>query len=37
MLASFSSFAGSPKYADPCAAVTEFANLAITTIKAGAK
>ncbi|SDG18076.1 Protein of unknown function [Lentzea fradiae] len=28
---------GSPKFADPCAAVTEFADLAITTIKAGAK
>ncbi|GHH62797.1 DUF3558 domain-containing protein [Lentzea cavernae] len=37
MLVSFSSFAGSPKFADPCAAVTEFANLAVTTIKAGAK
>ncbi|HEX7308509.1 DUF3558 domain-containing protein [Lentzea sp.] len=28
---------GSSKFADPCGAVTEFANLAITTIKAGAK
>ncbi|SFR29261.1 Protein of unknown function [Lentzea waywayandensis] len=34
---SFQSDQGSPKYADPCAAVTEFANLVITTIKAGAK
>ncbi len=37
MFFTFSSFDGSPRYADPCAAVTEFANLAITTIKAGAK
>ena len=37
LLFTFSSFSGSPKFADPCAAVTEFANLAITTIKAGAK
>jgi len=36
-LFTFSSFNGSPKFADPCAAVTEFADLAITTIKAGAK
>ncbi|MFD5827354.1 DUF3558 domain-containing protein [Lentzea sp. NPDC060358] len=28
---------GSPKFADPCGAVTEFATLAVTTIKAGAK
>jgi hypothetical protein len=33
----FQSDPGSPKFADPCAAITEFANLAITTIKAGAK
>ncbi|KJK42050.1 hypothetical protein UK23_39050 [Lentzea aerocolonigenes] len=37
ILTSFQSDKGSPKYADPCAAATEFANLAITTIKAGAK
>ncbi|MET9232168.1 DUF3558 domain-containing protein [Lentzea sp. NPDC003310] len=37
MLFSFQSSAGSPKAADPCGAVTEFANLVITTIKAGAK
>lgn len=34
---SFQSDKGSPRFADPCAAVTEFANLVITTIKAGAK
>lgn len=33
----FQSDKGSPKFADPCAGVTEFANLAITTMKAGAK
>lgn len=33
----FQSDKGSPRFADPCAAITEFANLAITTIKAGAK
>ncbi|RDI19720.1 DUF3558 domain-containing protein [Lentzea flaviverrucosa] len=33
----FQSTQGSAKLADPCAAITEFANLAITTIKAGAK
>ena len=33
----FQSDEGSPKYADPCGAATEFANLVITTIKAGAK
>ncbi|MDX8033067.1 DUF3558 domain-containing protein [Lentzea sp. BCCO 10_0856] len=37
ILFTFSSFNGSPKFADPCGAVTEFANLAMTTIKAGAK
>jgi hypothetical protein len=37
ILFTFQSDKGSPKYADPCAAATEFANLAITTIKAGAK
>ncbi|HEX8865294.1 MAG TPA: DUF3558 domain-containing protein [Lentzea sp.] len=37
ILTSFQSDKGSPKYADPCAAATEFATLAITTIKAGAK
>jgi hypothetical protein len=37
ILFSFQSDKGSPKYADPCGAATEFANLAITTIKAGAK
>jgi hypothetical protein len=37
ILFTFLSDKGSPKYADPCAAATEFANLAITTIKAGAK
>ncbi|MGI5502111.1 DUF3558 domain-containing protein [Lentzea sp. CA-135723] len=36
MFVTFSSLGG-PKFSDPCAAVTEFANLAITTIKAGAK
>ncbi|MFI6097556.1 DUF3558 domain-containing protein [Lentzea sp. NPDC051213] len=35
--ATFQSSTGSQKYADPCGASTEFANLAITTIKAGAK
>ncbi|MDX3662982.1 DUF3558 domain-containing protein [Streptomyces sp. ID05-26A] len=33
----FQSNQGSPKFADPCAGITEFANLAITTMKAGAK
>ncbi|WP_439663999.1 DUF3558 domain-containing protein [Lentzea sp. HUAS TT2] len=33
----FQSTQGSSKFADPCAAITEFANLAITTMKAGAK
>ncbi len=33
----FQSSTGSPKFADPCGAATEFASLAITTIKAGAK
>ena len=33
----FQSDKGSPKFADPCAGITEFANLAITTMKAGAK
>lgn len=28
---------GSSRFADPCAAITEFANLAITTLKAGVK
>jgi hypothetical protein len=28
---------GGPRYAEPCAAVTDFANQVITTIKAGAK
>jgi hypothetical protein len=28
---------GSSRFADPCGALTEFANLALTTIKAGAK
>jgi hypothetical protein len=37
ILFTFQSDKGSPKYADPCGAATEFANLAITTIKAGAK
>ncbi|HUQ59273.1 DUF3558 domain-containing protein [Lentzea sp.] len=37
VLVSFQSDQGSPKFADPCGAVTEFADLAITTIKAGAK
>jgi hypothetical protein len=37
ILFSFQSEEGSPKFADPCAAVTEFADLAVTTIKAGAK
>lgn len=37
ILFTFQSDKGSPKYADPCAAATEFADLAITTIKAGAK
>jgi hypothetical protein len=37
ILTTFQSDKGSPKYADPCAAATEFADLAITTIKAGAK
>ncbi|MEV6713835.1 DUF3558 domain-containing protein [Lentzea sp. NPDC051208] len=33
----FQSDQGSPKFSDPCAGITEFANLAITTMKAGAK
>ncbi|GGN26529.1 hypothetical protein GCM10011609_81490 [Lentzea pudingi] len=33
----FQSDQGSPKFADPCAGITEFANLAITTMKAGVK
>ncbi|MDX8149727.1 DUF3558 domain-containing protein [Lentzea sp. BCCO 10_0061] len=37
LLISLQSDQGSPRFADPCAAITEFANLAITTIKAGAK
>lgn len=37
ILFSFQSDEGSPKFADPCGAITEFATLAITTIKAGAK
>jgi hypothetical protein len=37
ILFTFQSDKGSPRYADPCAAATEFADLAITTIKAGAK
>lgn len=37
ILSTFQSDEGSPKFSDPCGAATEFANLAITTIKAGAK
>ncbi|MFD4644602.1 DUF3558 domain-containing protein [Lentzea sp. NPDC058436] len=37
ILFSFQSFAKSRYFADPCAGATEFANLAMTTIKAGAK
>jgi hypothetical protein len=37
ILFTFSSLEGSAKGADPCGSLTEFANLAITTIKAGAK
>ncbi len=37
ILFTFSSLNGSPRYADPCGSLTEFANLAVTTIKAGAK
>ncbi|MFD9703836.1 DUF3558 domain-containing protein [Lentzea sp. NPDC059081] len=37
ILFTFQSDEGSPKFADPCGAATEFATLAITTIKAGAK
>lgn len=37
ILVTFQSDKGSPRYADPCAAATEFATLAVTTIKAGAK
>lgn len=37
ILTTFQSDVGSPKYADPCAAATEFTTLAITTIKAGVK
>ncbi|ANZ35458.1 hypothetical protein BBK82_04550 [Lentzea guizhouensis] len=37
ILFTFSSLSGSPRFADPCGSLTEFANLAITTIKAGAK
>jgi hypothetical protein len=33
----FQSSTGSSKFSDPCGAATEFAGLAITTIKAGAK
>lgn len=37
ILFTFQSEEGSPKFSDPCAAATEFADLAVTTIKAGAK
>ncbi|MCP2249110.1 DUF3558 domain-containing protein [Lentzea aerocolonigenes] len=37
ILFTFQSVKGSSRFADPCGSVTEFANLAITTIKAGAK
>ncbi|GGU75896.1 DUF3558 domain-containing protein [Lentzea flava] len=37
VLFTFQSDKGSPRYADPCGAVTEFADLAIGTMKAGAK
>jgi hypothetical protein len=37
ILFSIQSFAKSKYFADPCAGATEFANLAMTTIKAGAK
>ena len=37
ILFTFQSVKGSSRLADPCGSVIEFANLAITTIKAGAK
>jgi hypothetical protein len=37
ILVTFQSFEKSKYFADPCAGATEFANLAMTTIKAGAK
>lgn len=37
ILFDFQSIKGSSRFADPCGAVVEFANLAMTTIKAGAK